>query len=81
MRINIYQEEITGELELVTKENVVGEDGNLTTFYGVRIFLLTHDVMHHNEHDDDRNAITFWTRDKANAQELLGDLQNRVLFW
>lgn len=65
MRINIYDEELTGEAELVTKEGVKGEDGQPVTFVGIRFFLKGSDSLHHNEHDDDRQAITFWTRPTA----------------
>lgn len=64
MRINVYSEEITDDVQFITKEDVIGEDGNLVTFYGVRYFLKSWEGMHHNEFDDDRSAITFWFRTK-----------------
>lgn len=75
MRINIYAEELTGEVEFVQKDNVVGEDGNPVTFYGVRIFLLTHESMHYNEHDDDRTAITFWFREPDKVIEMAQSME------
>lgn len=54
MRTNVYAEEVTPEVELVTKE--VGEN----TFYGVRMYLHSPEVLHHGPDDDDRSAITFW---------------------
>lgn len=60
MRINVYSEEMTDDIELVTKEGVIGADGEPTTFYGVRWFLESSDKMHRTEFDDDRSAITFW---------------------
>jgi hypothetical protein len=62
VRVNVYQEEITGDVEYVVKENVIGEDGKPATFYGVRVFLEGSEFMHYNEFDDDRPAITFWSR-------------------
>lgn len=65
MRINVYEEELTGEVEFIQKNNVIGEDGNPVTFVGIRFILKGGDHFHHNEHDDDRPAITFWVRPQA----------------
>lgn len=59
MRINIYAEELTSEVTLITKE-VEDEEFGKRTFYGLRIWLVSPKVLHHSEHDDDRSAITFW---------------------
>ena len=59
MRINIYTEELTDEVAIVSKEGI-GDDGKPRTFYGLRFFLKSPDELHHNEEDDDRSAITFW---------------------
>lgn len=59
MRINIYSQELTKEVALVGKETT-GEDGNPVTYYGVRMYLASPDILHHTEDDDDRSAITFW---------------------
>lgn len=64
MRLNVYSEEITGDVQLIVQENVIGEDGNPVTFYGVRYFLKSWEGMHHNEFYDERSAITFWFRTK-----------------
>jgi hypothetical protein len=63
MRVHIYDEELTGDVELITKNDVIGEDGEPTTFYGVRFYLESSDKLHQTEHDDDRSAVTFWYRD------------------
>jgi hypothetical protein len=70
VRINVYQEEMTGEVQLVTKRDVVGDDGTPVTFYGVRIFLKGPPELHVTEFDDDRPAITFWVGDTAGAVQL-----------
>lgn len=54
MRINIYAEELTDEVEEVTK--VVGD----RTFYGIRVYLKSAPELHDTDDDDDRSAITFW---------------------
>lgn len=59
MRINVYAEELTAETQLVSKE-VTDEKFGTRTFYGVRVYLVSPKVLHQNEADDDRSAITFW---------------------
>lgn len=55
MRLNVYSQELTKEIELVSAEADTG-----ITYYGVRIYLASPDVLHHTDDDDDRSAITFW---------------------
>jgi hypothetical protein len=55
MRINIYSQELTSETELVSKKSDTG-----ITYYGVRMYLASPDILHHTPEDDDRSAITFW---------------------
>lgn len=55
MRINVYSQELTKELEVVAKTADTG-----ITYYGMRIYLASPDVLHHTPEDDDRSAITFW---------------------
>ena len=61
---------MTGDVELVTKSNVIGADGEPVTFHGVRFWLKGTDDLHRTEHDDDRPAITFWVGDIADATRL-----------
>lgn len=56
MRINVYSQEITAETCVVSKK--AADTG--ITYFGVRIFLASPDVLHHGPDDDDRSAITFW---------------------
>ncbi len=55
MRLNIYSQEITNECEIISK---VADTG--ITYYGVRMYLASPDILHHSKDDDDRSAITFW---------------------
>lgn len=55
MRINVYSQELTKEIQLVSKESDTG-----ITYYGVRLFFDGSPRLHHTEDDDDRSAITFW---------------------
>ncbi len=65
MRVNIYAEEITDRVELVTKTNSEG------TFTGIRFYLelpvtqqetgaQVRGPFLHREGDDDSSAVTFW---------------------
>lgn len=56
MRINVYSQELTKEVRLVSK---VASDTGIR-YYGVRIYLASPDVLHNTPYDDDRSAITFW---------------------
>lgn len=58
MRVNIYEEEITGEVLRVTKE--VRQESGLQTFVGIRIILHGSSKLHNSEGNDDRSAVTFW---------------------
>lgn len=56
IRLNLYAEELTDEVALVTK--TAANTG--ITHYGVRFFLKSPDALHNTELDDDRSAVTFW---------------------
>ena len=55
MRVNIYSQEITADVETVSQEADTG-----VTYSAVRLFLHSSDRLHHRPGDDDRSAITFW---------------------
>jgi len=59
MRINCYAEELLDEVEIITKP-VYDDLFGKRTFYGVRVYLASPDVLHSSPEDDDRSAITFW---------------------
>ena len=61
MRINVYAEELTDEIELVTK-TVTDDEFGTRTFYGIRMYLLSPKELHHSVEDDDRSAITYWVK-------------------
>jgi diadenosine tetraphosphatase ApaH/serine/threonine PP2A family protein phosphatase len=64
MRINVYEEEITNEFKLVWVEPRPG-----VRFCGVRLFLKSHDDLHHTPEDDDRTAITIWLNNPRRAEK------------
>ena len=55
MRINVYSQELTKELKVVSKRADTG-----IVYHGVRMYLASPDILHHTPDDDDRSAITFW---------------------
>lgn len=56
MRINVYSQELTNEVTVISKR----ADDTGITYYGVRMYLASPDILHHGANDDDRSAITFW---------------------
>jgi hypothetical protein len=70
MRINIYSQELTKEVKLVSKEADTG-----ITYFGVRMYLASPDILHHTSDDDDRSAITFWLpNNKTFSKQDLADV-------
>jgi len=62
MRIQVYAEEMTGEVDRVNKNG----------YEGVRFYLQSGPSLHHTALDDDRSAVTFWiphTKHEAIALE------------
>lgn len=58
MRVNIYAEELTPEVQMVTTE--AKSRASRQRFHGVRILLKSPFDLHHSPKDDDRSAVTFW---------------------
>lgn len=63
MRVNVYNEELTGRVEPAARE------ANGTVFKGVRCyFKFKHETIPHNTPvDDDTPAVTFWFQDDENS--------------
>ena len=55
MRINIYSQELTNEVEVTEKVSNTG-----LVYSAVRLFLHSSPMLHHPPADDDRSAVTFW---------------------
>ena len=77
MRLNVYSQELTHEVTLVSKKADTG-----VTYFGARMYLASPDILHYTPEDDDRSAITFWIPnatsfskdDLANLFRKMGDL-------
>ncbi len=71
MRINVYSQELTKEIELVS--SMAADTG--ITYYGVRLYLHSPKQLHQTEEDDDRSAITLWIPNaESMSQQDLADV-------
>lgn len=55
MRINVYSQELTNEVQEETKVSNTGR-----IYSAVRLILHSSPMLHHPPKDDDRSAVTFW---------------------
>ena len=55
MRINVYSQELTDEVKLVSKESSTG-----LTYSAVQLILHSSERLRHPPQDDDRSAVTIW---------------------
>jgi hypothetical protein len=55
MRINIYSQELTDEVQTAEKVSNTG-----LTYSAVMLMLHSSPMLHHPPEDDDRSAVTFW---------------------
>lgn len=75
MRVNIYEEEITEEIRLVS---AVPDGHHNKWFYGVRFYLKSHDDLHHTEKDDDRSAVTFWLGSEKDCKAFFANVHHML---
>lgn len=66
MRINIYSQELTSEVQVEEKQSNTG-----IVYTAVRLILHSSPMLHHPPKDDDRSAVTFWLPKSDNRRELL----------
>ena len=55
MRINVYSQELTNEVHLLSKVSNTG-----ITYCAVQLMLHSSPMLHHPPQDDDRSAVTIW---------------------
>ena len=55
MRVNVYSQELTSEVLLVTKVSNTG-----IAYHAAQLILHSSDKLHQPPTDDDRSAVTFW---------------------
>lgn len=66
MRINVYSQELTNEINVIEKESNTG-----LIYTAVQIMLHSSPVLHHPPQDDDRSAVTFWLPKSEHRREEL----------
>ena len=66
MRINVYSQELTDEVQLFEKESNTG-----LVYSAVALMLHSSSLLHHPPKDDDRSAVTFWLPKSAERRESL----------
>lgn len=66
MRINVYSQELTNEVNVIEKESNTG-----LVYTSVQLMLHSSPKLHHPPQDDDRSAVTFWLpKSKERREEL-----------
>jgi hypothetical protein len=73
MRINVYSQELTDEVNVVEKESNTG-----LTYSAVQIMLHSSERLHHPPNDDDRSAVTFWLPKSPDRREALARAFERM---
>jgi hypothetical protein len=73
MRINVYSQELTDEVQVEEKVSNTG-----LTYTAVRIILHSSDMLHHPPQDDDRSGITFWLPKSEDRRENLAQTFERM---
>lgn len=66
MRINVYSQELTDEVNTVEKISNTG-----LTYSAVQLMLHSSPMLHHPPQDDDRSAVTFWLPKSLKRRERL----------
>lgn len=66
MRINVYSQELTNEVQVEEKRSNTG-----LVYSAVRLMLHSSEMLHHPPRDDDRSAVTFWLPKTQERREAL----------
>lgn len=66
MRINVYSQELTDEVQTLEKVSNTG-----LVYSAVMLMLHSSERLHHPPQDDDRSAVTFWLPKSAERREAL----------
>ncbi len=66
MRINVYSQELTSEIQVEEKKSNTG-----LIYTAVRLMLHSSEKLHHPPRDDDRSAVTFWLPKSEERREEL----------
>lgn len=73
MRINVYSQELTDEVQTIEKVSNTG-----LTYSAVMLMLHSSPMLHHPPRDDDRSAVTFWLPKSPERREALAGAFERM---
>ena len=73
MRINVYSQELTDEVNVIEKESNTG-----LVYTAVQIMLHSSPLLHHPPKDDDRSAVMFWLPESKHRREALAAAFERM---
>lgn len=68
MRVNVYSQELTTEVQIVEKASNTG-----LVYSAVMLMLHSSDHLHHPPADDDRSAVVFWLPKSAERRTQLAE--------
>lgn len=73
MRINVYSQELTSEVNVLAKESNTG-----VTYHAAQLMLHSSPMLHHPPEDDDRSAVTFWLPKSQERREEMAKAFERI---
>ena len=73
MRINVYSQELTPEVQHVEKESNTG-----VVYHAAMLMLHSSPFLHHPPADDDRSGVTFWLPKSKERREAMAQAFERV---
>ena len=73
MRINVYSQELTSEVNVVAKESNTG-----IVYHAAQLMLHSSPMLHHPPEDDDRSAVTFWLPKSQHRREEMAQAFERI---
>jgi hypothetical protein len=73
VRINVYSQELTDEVNLVLKES-----NTEIPYSAVQFMIHSSEKLHHPPADDDRSAVTFWLPKSDTRREALATMFERA---
>lgn len=75
MRINVYSQELTDEVKLISKESDTG-----LLYSAVQLILHSSPMLHHPPADDDRSAVTIWLPKSRQRREEIASMFREMAF-
>ena len=73
MRINVYSQELTDEVLMISKGSNTG-----VVYHAAQLILHSSDKLHHPPADDDRSAVTFWLPKSEHRRLELAEAFERI---